>query len=775
MGAGYAARSLAIGAAGTVGSLIAAPVIGGALGAWRGHKLAKNKLEMQDKQARRGEGIVDEKAKNFVPAAHLIKRLSDLTQECEQLKNSGQPEKFGQAAMSLKARIDYTEEKINGGLVDFGTVEDYSETSRREQNEKYSASEKREGVIGRQLQLIQGLSQAKALVEEINLKANDKILEERLGRMLERHSENIAENRKKYVSQETWKTARNAAGFAIAGWMIRDVVGEHFGWNKGESSFLKKSFSKIKEFIKGDSGIEASPAPISIPEDLPDNFIDKTVSAETMVEAQKYFGGNSIWKEAENQIAAWRGVSGRMPIDDIDKVKDLIVENPGEYGLPADIDFNDMSAEQIKNINWEKALSDANLNREIPVEITEPQIDETPAPEDQPIKNPSEIKIEPEIAAEIEPETTESLKKLDEILNNSEKIRTDAIRDLPPTEETIVSAGSPEHLKIFLNDREAQIRLATISAKAKEYFNSQNVLADRQAAWTKVMQFKEPIEKEFGGRIGINSKGDIEINFPDGSSKKIFDAEKPFSLNKIAEKITAAEDGRENLNAEKLRNLNPEQAKTLTETSRQLSVLADNLRRLPPDSRQAAPIRKTITAIINYNERKFGQGIFNDDLKELAGLKPSKTAFIRPEFEETDITETLRDFEQKIEELKNTPLLNNATFMKKISEGYKIGLNENSPEAREILGQAKIQTESWGKGDLDIAGNKNGSIFVKLPDNSGYKMIYKGGENSGLVNDDRIYHPQKPSNIKITQNTPGTQAYRLKRLAIEEEVASIDA
>jgi hypothetical protein len=318
--------------------------------------------------------------------------------------------------------------------------------------------------------------------------------------------------------------------------------------------------------------------------------------------------------------------------------------------------------------------------------------------------------------------------------------------------------------------------LTNISAEAKKYFNSQNALVDRQAAWTKVMVLKEPIEEEFGGRIGINPKGDVEITLPDGSSKKIFDAEKPFSLNKPSEEIIPiVEDGRENLNAEKLKDLNAEQAEKLTETSRQLSVLADNLRKLPPDSRQAKPIRETIAAIVNYNEKKFGDGIFNDDLKELAGLKPPKTVFIRPEFEETDITEIFRDFKKKVEELKNTPLLNNDAFMKKISEGYRIGLNENSLEAQEILEQAKIQTESWGKGDLDIAGNKNGSIFVKLPDNSGYKMIYKGGKNSGLVNDHKIYHPQKPSNIKITPDIPGAQVYRLKRLAIEEEVANIDA
>jgi hypothetical protein len=648
MGVGFAARSLAIGTAGTIGSLIAAPVIGGALGAWRGHKQAEKNLEAQDKKARRGEGMVDEKAKNFVPAAHLIKRLSDLSLECEQLKDSNQPEKFGQSVMSLKTRIDYTQEKIDDGLVDFGTTEDYSETSRQEQNEKYSASEKREGVVGRQFQLIQELSQAKALAEEINLQASDRTLEDRLGRVLEQHSENITKNRKKYVSKETLKTARNCAGFAIAGWVIRDLAGEWFHW-KNDGSFLKKSFGKVRELVDGQNNIEV--APISLPLEMPDDFVDKTVSAETAIEMKKYLGGNSVWKEAENQVSAWREVDGHMPVEDIDKVKNLIVDNPSKYGLPEDIDFNNMSAKQIEEINWQNALNDAMLDKELPTDfdVSIPEA-ESIEPELQKAEyyQPRGYDEEGNIVnldingkpihyyrAEEQAYEIPKDKGLNDVLENSSKIRTDEIGDLPLTEEVTVPIASAEHLDTFMNDSEAQKNLAEISSKAKEYFNSQNSAIDRQTAWDKVMSLKKPIEEEFGGQLGIDRKGNVELKLPNGSSKILFKAKEqivsdvkientePGNIN-IKASAFIKNTGQENLNTEALKSLKPDESRALTETSRQLSVLVDNLKRLPPNSPQAVPIRKTMAAIINSGEHKFGKEVFNNNIKELAGLKISK-------------------------------------------------------------------------------------------------------------------------------------------------------
>ena len=83
-----------------------------------------------------------------------------------------------------------------------------------------------------------------------------------------------------------------------------------------------------------------------------------------VVEQLDYQGGDSVWNEVENQLQGRTGFKDLFTGGDeaeqthaIDYFENKIVANPEEYGLKKGVDFTDLSAEDLKSIDWNKLLS----------------------------------------------------------------------------------------------------------------------------------------------------------------------------------------------------------------------------------------------------------------------------------------------------------------------------------------------------------------------------------------------------------------------------------
>lgn len=83
-----------------------------------------------------------------------------------------------------------------------------------------------------------------------------------------------------------------------------------------------------------------------------------------------YQGGKSVWGEAENQLGARMKdafnnlgsgdakLAEALQTHNIDRLKDVIVADPEKYGLAAGTNFNKMSVDDLKGIDWDKAFTD---------------------------------------------------------------------------------------------------------------------------------------------------------------------------------------------------------------------------------------------------------------------------------------------------------------------------------------------------------------------------------------------------------------------------------
>lgn len=115
-GAGVATKTFATGLLGAVGFPLAAVGMGGLMA----RKRATETLREREKSARHGKKDTSNEAANVVTADRLAKKLEDLTQKINSEENET---KRAQLLSSLQVRMEYTQNKINDGLVDFGSTE----------------------------------------------------------------------------------------------------------------------------------------------------------------------------------------------------------------------------------------------------------------------------------------------------------------------------------------------------------------------------------------------------------------------------------------------------------------------------------------------------------------------------------------------------------------------------------------------------------------------------------------------------------------------------
>jgi len=145
------------------------------------------------------------KEKAFVDAKSLDNKLRRLI---DKLDKEIDENKKAEIRGSIKARIEYTEEKIRKGLVNFGGIDE-------QLFQKYA--------------LIKLLTEAQMKINEGELKQIKDVegltLEERLNRILEAHEKEVSDYEKKIIREQMLKGAFLGASFAVLGYVIRDFLG----------------------------------------------------------------------------------------------------------------------------------------------------------------------------------------------------------------------------------------------------------------------------------------------------------------------------------------------------------------------------------------------------------------------------------------------------------------------------------------------------------------------------------------------------------------------
>lgn len=207
VGMGYGLRMGAKGAAVATSmtgiTLIAAPIIGGTIGALRGKVRAEDTLKERQIQARRGVKDSSNEATNTNDAENLSKRIELLIGSYNNAKTDTEKnEKLDQ----LKRRIEFTQDKIEQGLVNFGDAKN---------------------SLNNQFNLINALNNATVLSASRE-EYTDKAIDDRLEEFLAYKKNTITQKQKEYIKAQMKRGAMLGAGFATAGYLAR-WVGEQYG------------------------------------------------------------------------------------------------------------------------------------------------------------------------------------------------------------------------------------------------------------------------------------------------------------------------------------------------------------------------------------------------------------------------------------------------------------------------------------------------------------------------------------------------------------------
>lgn len=223
--AGFITRSVTTGLFGIAGLPLAAAGVGG----FMARRRAREVLREHEMEARRGVKDSSSEAKNFVNADQLRGKLEKLAEKVILEEN---PEKKEKLLTSLRARISYTQGKIEDGLVDYG---------------------KGENRFASQYELISSLGAAVSGIEVGS--AGESKLEKRLESFLNFKERKISEAQEKYLRNQMIKGAAIAAGFAVAGYALRQFGEEWFGWGKKAGVEVIKAKAAPFTLVDGQSDI----------------------------------------------------------------------------------------------------------------------------------------------------------------------------------------------------------------------------------------------------------------------------------------------------------------------------------------------------------------------------------------------------------------------------------------------------------------------------------------------------------------------------------------
>ncbi len=305
---GFITRTLTTSLLGLAGAPLAAAGMGGFIA----RKRAKEALVEHEKGARRGVEDRSKEAKNFVSVDSMREKLEKLS---EKISTEKDPEKREKLLISLRARISYTQGKMEDGLINYGKG-----------TERFAS----------QYELISSLSSA--TVHAGAGRTGKSELGLRLDDFLQFKKQKISEAQEKYVRDQMIRGAVMGAGFAVAGYALRHFGEEWFGWGETEQSVTKTENSKVdftaeqnQTVIKTEKGINI---PNSQSEVLPVNSltgIEENIRnlASEIQETPEYVvqQGDNIWKIIENKLEAhdiFRGLEEGQRTYLINELKDKV-------------------------------------------------------------------------------------------------------------------------------------------------------------------------------------------------------------------------------------------------------------------------------------------------------------------------------------------------------------------------------------------------------------------------------------------------------------------
>lgn len=197
-GAGLATRTFATGLLGAIGFPLAAVGMGG----WMARKRAAETLRERDIAARQGKKDTSNEARNVATAHVLFEKLEGLV---ARINSEPDEKKRQQHLAALQVRLEYTKNKLDAGLVDFGSVD------RR---------------IVNQYGLMDALTQGDStlLAHDADRLPIDDEKNVYRGLRFWRREEKVAKAQKDYLRKQMIYGAGLGIGFFAAGYYAKDVV-----------------------------------------------------------------------------------------------------------------------------------------------------------------------------------------------------------------------------------------------------------------------------------------------------------------------------------------------------------------------------------------------------------------------------------------------------------------------------------------------------------------------------------------------------------------------
>jgi len=151
------------------------------------------------------------------------------------------------------------------------------------------------------------------------------------------------------------------------------------GHSHGAGADIPESVAKK---VGGIMPAENSVSPVG-PE-LNPNGISPSINMEHI----DYQGGNSVWRESDNQLSArseyfseylgknmHEGEVKALKTVNVSRLMNKIVESPTAYGLKEGVDVDHLSAEDLKNIKWDQAIKDTFGEKGLTLELSDEQIE----------------------------------------------------------------------------------------------------------------------------------------------------------------------------------------------------------------------------------------------------------------------------------------------------------------------------------------------------------------------------------------------------------------
>ncbi|MEK7065989.1 MAG: hypothetical protein AAB965_00260, partial [Patescibacteria group bacterium] len=197
---------------------IGAPIAAAGMGAWLAYRRTKEEMIKKEILGRKGVKDESKTAKNFVKADTLVTNFDRTISKIKEENDKPAPDEaeIKELRESLAARIKYTTDKMDKGLVDFGATE---------------------AQISNRYFLVNKLSEA-MVADSLNASEQGET-GQRLAKFLSFQEKRISKAEQKHLITKTLKGAGIAAAFAGGGYLLRHFAGQWFGWDKKAETALK--------------------------------------------------------------------------------------------------------------------------------------------------------------------------------------------------------------------------------------------------------------------------------------------------------------------------------------------------------------------------------------------------------------------------------------------------------------------------------------------------------------------------------------------------------